>query len=164
MGDHGVAVLSQREGLDFESPVSSDVAPLNHLVKAMLETSSHIHVLRDPTRGGLATSLNEIAAQSGVGISIEEDAIPLHDGVWAACEMLGLDPLYVANEGKLIAVVAAREAEAVLAAMRRTKYGEEAAIIGEVVAEPVGKVLMKTAVGGTRIVHVLTGELLPRIC
>lgn len=163
-GDHGVAVLSEREGLDFESPVSSDVAPLNHLVAAMLKASSNIHVLRDPTRGGLATSLNEIAAQSGVGISIREDAIPLHDGVWAACEMLGLDPLYVANEGKLIAVVAAPDGEAVLAAMRRTKYGEEAAIIGEVVAEPAGKVLMKTGVGGTRIVHVLTGELLPRIC
>ena len=164
IGDHGVAVLSEREGLDFESPVSSDAAPLNHLVEAMLKAGRNIHVLRDPTRGGLATSLNEIAAQSGVGITMREDAIPLHDGVWAACEMLGLDPLYVANEGKLIAVVAATEAEAVLAAMRDSKYGEEAAIIGEVVAEPAGKVLMKTAVGGTRVVHVLTGELLPRIC
>lgn len=164
IGDHGVAVLSEREGLDFESSVSSDVAPLNHLVEEMLKAGKNVHVLRDPTRGGLATSLNEIAEQSGVGITMIEDAIPLHDGVWAACEMLGLDPLYVANEGKLIAVVAASDAEAVLAAMRRTKYGEEAAIIGEVVAEPAGKVLMKTGVGGTRVVHVLTGELLPRIC
>jgi hydrogenase expression/formation protein HypE len=164
IGDHGVAVLSEREGLDFESPIASDVAPLNHMVAAMLAASANVHVLRDPTRGGLATTLNEIAAQSGAGISIREEAIPLHDGVWAACEMLGLDPLYVANEGKLVAVVAAADAEAVLAAMRQAKYGGEAAIIGEVMAEPAGKVLMKTGVGGTRIVHVLTGELLPRIC
>jgi hydrogenase expression/formation protein HypE len=164
VGDHGVAVLSEREGLDFESPIASDVAPLNDMVAAMLEASPNVHVLRDPTRGGLATTLNEIASQSDAGISIREEAIPLHDGVWAACEMLGLDPLYVANEGKLVAVVGAADAEAVLAAMRQSEYGREAAIIGEVAAEPAGKVLMKTGVGGTRIVHVLTGELLPRIC
>lgn len=164
IGDHGVAVLSQREGLEFESPVSSDVAPLNHMVGAMLQAGPGIHALRDPTRGGLASSLNEIARQSGVGIRIREEAIPLRPAVWAACEMLGLDPLYVANEGKLVAMVAAQDAEKVLAAMRKTRHGEEAAIIGEVAAEPAGKVLMKTAIGGTRIVHMLVAEMLPRIC
>ena len=164
IGDHGIAVLSQREGLNFESPVSSDAAPLNHMVAAMLEISPHIHVLRDPTRGGLATSLNEIAAQSSVGIRIREGAIPLKPGVWAACEMLGLDPLYVANEGKLVAMVARADADRVLEAVRGSRYGGEAAIIGEVIAEPQGKVLMETTVGGTRIVHMLVGEMLPRIC
>jgi hydrogenase expression/formation protein HypE len=164
VGDHGIAVLSQREGLEFEVTVESDVAPLNRLVAAMLSASPNVRVLRDPTRGGLATSLNEIADQSNVGIQIDERKIPLKDGVWAACEMLGFDPLYVANEGKLVAVVAPEDGERVLAAMRATQYGEEAAIIGEVVAEPVGKVLMKTGIGGTRIVHMLVGEMLPRIC
>jgi hydrogenase expression/formation protein HypE len=164
IGDHGIAVLSQREGLEFESPVASDVAPLNRLVAAMLTVSLHVHVLRDPTRGGLATSLNEIATQSGVAVHIEEAKIPLKEGVWAACEMLGFDPLYVANEGKLVAMVAPHDAQAVLTAMRATRYGEEAAIIGEVAAEPAGKVLMKTNIGGTRIVHMLVGEMLPRIC
>jgi len=164
IGDHGIAVLSQREGLEFESPVASDVAPLNRLVAAMLATSPNVHVLRDPTRGGLATTLNEIAGQSGVAVHIEEGNIPLKDGVWAACEMLGFDPLHVANEGKLVAMVAPQDAEAVLAAMRATRYGEEAAIIGEVAAEPTGKVLMRTNIGGTRIVHMLVGEMLPRIC
>jgi hydrogenase expression/formation protein HypE len=164
IGDHGIAVLSQREGLEFEVAVESDVAPLNRLVAAMLSASSEVRVLRDPTRGGLATSLNEIASQSRVGIQIDERKIPLKDGVWAACEMLGFDPLYVANEGKLLAVVAPEDAERVLAAMRTTRYGEEAAIIGEIVAEPAGKVLMKTAIGGTRIVQMLVGEMLPRIC
>ncbi len=164
IGDHGIAVLSQREGLEFETAVESDVAPLNRLVEAILAASPGVRVLRDPTRGGLATSLNEIAAQSSVCIRIDERKTPLKDGVWAACEMLGFDPLYVANEGKLVALVAPEDAERVLAAMRATKYGEEAAIIGEVVAEPQGKVLMKTAIGGTRIVHMLVGEMLPRIC
>jgi len=164
IGDHGIAVLSQREGLEFESPVASDVAPLNRLVAAMLTASPHVHVLRDPTRGGLATSLNEIAAQSGVAVHVEEGQIPLKEGVWAACEMLGFDPLCVANEGKLVAMVAPQDTQAVLAAMRATRYGEEAAIIGEVMAEPAGKVLMKTNIGGTRIVHMLVGEMLPRIC
>jgi hydrogenase expression/formation protein HypE len=164
IGDHGIAVLSQREGLEFESPVASDVAPLNRLVAAMIAASANVHVLRDPTRGGLATTLNEIAGQSGVGLQIEEGGIPLKEGVWAACEMLGFDPLHVANEGKLVAMVAPQDAQAVLAAMRATRYGEEAAIIGEVTAEPAGKVLMKTNIGGTRIVHMLVGEMLPRIC
>jgi hydrogenase expression/formation protein HypE len=164
IGDHGIAVLSQREGLEFESPVASDVAPLNRLVAAMLAASPNIHVLRDPTRGGLATTLNEIAGQSGVAVHVEEGKIPLKEGVWAACEMLGFDPLHVANEGKLVAMVASQDAEAVLTAMRATRYGEKAAIIGEVTAEPAGKVLMKTDIGGTRIVHMLVGEMLPRIC
>jgi len=164
IGDHGIAVLSQREGLEFDSPVASDVAPLNRLVAAMLAASRNVHVLRDPTRGGLATTLNEIAGQSGVAVHIEEGKIPLKDGVWAACEMLGFDPLHVANEGKLVAMVAPQDAEGVLAAMRATRYGEEAAIIGEVAAEPTGKVLMRTNIGGTRIVHMLVGEMLPRIC
>jgi len=164
IGDHGIAVLSQREGLEFEAPVASDVAPLNGLVAAMLAASAGVHVLRDPTRGGLATSLNEIAQQSRVGIRIGEPKIPINDGVWAACEMLGFDPLYVANEGKLVAVVGPADAEKLLTAMRETRYGEDAAIIGEVTAEPEGKVLMKTTIGGTRIVHMLVGEMLPRIC
>ena len=164
IGDHGIAVLSQREGFEFESPVESDVAPLGGLVAAILAASHNVRVLRDPTRGGLATSLNEIADQSNVGIQVDEPRIPLRDSVWAACEMLGFDPLYVANEGKLVAIVAPEDAESVLSAMRETQYGNEAAIIGKVVAEPQGKVLMKTAIGGTRIVHMLVGEMLPRIC
>ena len=164
IGDHGIVVLSEREGLGFETDLRSDIAPLNHLVSAMLQASQRIHVLRDPTRGGLATILNEIAAQSKVGIRIEEDRIPVRDAVRAACEMLGYDPLYVANEGKLVAIVAPEDAPGVLAAMRRTRYGEEAVVIGEVVAEPPGRVLMVTGIGGTRIVDMLVGEMLPRIC
>ena len=164
IGDHGIAVVSRREGLEFGAPVASDVAPLNHLVSAMLEANSRVRVLRDPTRGGLATTLNEIAAQSGVAIQIEEEQIPVRPAVQAACEMLGFDPLYVANEGKLVAVVPAEAAEAVLAAMRRTRYGEEARRIGTVLPDPAGRVLMKTRIGGTRIVQMLMGEMLPRIC
>ena len=164
IGDHGIAVLSQREGLAFQTDLASDVAPLNHLVAAMLKTSPHIHVLRDPTRGGLATSLNEIASQSQIGIRIEESQIPVHDGVRAACEMLGYDPLHVANEGKLVAIVPPEDAETVLLAMRSVPQGREAAIIGEVIAEPRGRVLLRTGIGGTRIVDMLAGEMLPRIC
>lgn len=164
IGDHGIAVLSQREGLEFGTDIVSDVAPLNGLVEAMLEVSSKVRVLRDPTRGGLATTLNEIAQQSNVGIEVFEDKVPVRDGVAAACELLGYDPLYVANEGKLVAVVAPEDADRVLEAMRRHRYGEHAAIIGRVAAEPKGKVLMKTSIGGTRIIAMLMGELLPRIC
>lgn len=164
IGDHGIAVLSQREGLAFQTDLASDVAPLNHLVAAMLKASPHIHVLRDPTRGGLATSLNEIASQSQIGIRIEEGHIPVHDGVRAACEMLGYDPLHVANEGKLVAIVPPEDAETVLLAMRSVPQGREAAIIGEVIAEPRGRVLLRTGIGGTRIVDMLAGEMLPRIC
>ncbi|MFQ6057303.1 MAG: hydrogenase expression/formation protein HypE [Anaerolineae bacterium] len=164
IGDHGIAVLSEREGLGFETELESDIAPLNGLVAAMLEASHNIHVLRDPTRGGLATTLNEIARQSQVGIRIEEGKIPVRPAVHAACEMLGYDPLYVANEGKLVAMVAPEDAEAVLAAMRKTRHGQGAVAIGQVVAEPAGRVLMQTEIGGTRLVDMLTGEMLPRIC
>lgn len=164
IGDHGIAVLSEREGLAFKTELASDVAPLNHLVTGMLKASSHIHVLRDPTRGGLATSLNEIALQSQVGIRIEESKVPARDAVRAACEMLGYDPLYVANEGKLVAIVAPEDGDQILEAMRGDPNGREAAIIGEVVSEPEGRVLLTTAIGGTRIVDMLAGEMLPRIC
>ncbi len=164
VGDHGIAVLSARGELGFEADIQSDVAPLNHLVMAILEASAEVHVLRDPTRGGVATTLNEIAAQSNVGIVIDESTIPVRPAVSAACEMLGFDPLYIANEGKLLVVVAKEDAPDVLAAMRKTRYGEEAVIIGEVTAGPAGRVLMRTTIGATRIVDVLMGELLPRIC
>jgi hydrogenase expression/formation protein HypE len=164
LGDHGIAVLAARGELGFETEIESDVAPLNHLVSTMLAASSEVHVLRDPTRGGLATTLNEIASQSGVCIILEEDDIPVRPAVRAACEMLGFDPLYVANEGKLMAIVARQEAERVLEAMRSTRYGREAVIIGEVLSEPSKRVLMKTSIGTTRVVDVLSGEMLPRIC
>jgi hydrogenase expression/formation protein HypE len=168
IGDHGIAVISQREGLAFQTTIESDAAPLNGLVAAIVKSQesnvNHIHALRDPTRGGLATTLNEIARQSGVAIRLEETAIPVRDGVRAACELLGYDPLYVANEGKLVAMVAPEAAEAVLAAMRRHPLGTEAAVIGTVAAEPAGRVLLRTRIGGTRLVDMLTGEMLPRIC
>jgi hydrogenase expression/formation protein HypE len=164
IGDHGIAVLSARGELGFESDIASDVAPLNHLIAAMLAASQQIHVLRDPTRGGLATSLNEIALQSGVGITIDEESIPIKPAVQAACEMLGFDPLYVANEGKLIAIVAPEAAEKILAAMHGDPHGKEAVVIGHVGEKPAGRVLMKTGLGTTRIVDMLAGEMLPRIC
>ena len=164
IGDHGIAILSQREGLKFQVPVSSDCAPLNKLVAEMLATSSNIHCLRDPTRGGLATTLNDFAEQSNVGIRIEETEIPVDKAVLAACELLGFDPLYVANEGKLVAVVAPADSEYILAKIRQNKYGANAAIIGEVVAEYPGRVVMKTRLGASRIVDMPVGELLPRIC
>jgi hydrogenase expression/formation protein HypE len=164
LGEHGIAVLTARGELGLETDIRSDVAPLNHLVAAMLAASTQIHVLRDPTRGGLATSLNEIAGQSGVGIIIDEHRIPVKPAVSAACEMLGFDPLYMANEGKLVAMVAPAEATQVLAAMRRAPYGSEAVIIGAVSAEPPGRVLLRTNLGSTRVVDMLAGEILPRIC
>jgi hydrogenase expression/formation protein HypE len=164
IGDHGIAVMSQREGLKFSVPVKSDCAPLNKLVSQMLEASSQINCLRDPTRGGLATTLNELAKQSRVGIRIEEDKIPVRDGVRAACELLGFDPLYVANEGKLVAIVTADDAQKVLSKMKRNRYGADASIIGEVTVEHKGKVIMRTRLGASRIVDMLSGELLPRIC
>jgi hydrogenase expression/formation protein HypE len=164
IGDHGIAVLSEREGLAFKTQLASDVAPLNGLVSAMMGVSHHIHVLRDPTRGGLATSLNEIALQSGVTIGIREADIPVHDGVRAACEMLGYDPLYVANEGKLIAIVAREDADELLEAMRADPQGREASVIGEVTDGDRARVLLTTGIGGTRIVDMLAGEMLPRIC
>lgn len=164
MGDHGIAVLAARGELGFDADVVSDVAPLNHLVTAMLSSSNGIRVLRDPTRGGVATTLNEIAKQSGVAVVLDENAIPVRPPVAAACEMLGFDPLYIANEGKLLAIAAAEEAETVLATMRATRYGEEAAIIGRVQADPAGRVLLRTSIGSTRVVDMLAGEILPRIC
>ncbi|TLN00685.1 hydrogenase expression/formation protein HypE, partial [bacterium] len=143
MGDHGIAVLSARGELGFDADVKSDVAPLNALIQNLLEAAPHVHVLRDPTRGGLATTLNEIAHQSRVCIEIIERQIPIHPAVRAACDMLGFDPLYVANEGKLIVIVPAAEVDAALEAMRHTQYGEEAILIGHVKADPAGRVLMK---------------------
>ncbi len=163
IGDHGIAVLSEREGLGFETDLQSDVAPLNHLVEAMLK-AGEVHVLRDPTRGGLATTLNEIAGQSNVTIVLQEQTLPIRPQVRAACEMLGFDPLYVANEGKLVAFVADKDADKILAEMRKNKYGEDAAIIGMVTAAGVPQVRLKTAIGGTRLVDMLPGEMLPRIC
>jgi hydrogenase expression/formation protein HypE len=164
IGDHGIAVLSQREGFDFATKLKSDCAPLNRMVAEMLGVSTNIHCLRDPTRGGLASTLNEIAEQSGVSIRIEEDQIPVREEVAAACEMLGLDPLYVANEGKLVAITAQEEVEAVLAQMKKNKYGQKAAIIGRVHEGHAGRVVMKTRFGTSRIVDMLVGEPLPRIC
>jgi len=164
IGDHGIAVLSQREGLTFHTPVPSDCAPLNQLVAEMLAASKDIHSLRDPTRGGLAVTLNDFAGQSKVGIRIEEDKVPVDKAVLAACEMLGFDPLHIANEGKLAAAVGAKDAEGILAAMKRHKYGRNAAIIGEVVKEHPGQVVMKTSLGASRIIDMPVGELLPRIC
>ena len=164
IGDHGMAVLSVREGLSFSTTLKSDCAPLNALVTDMLDACRDIHCLRDPTRGGLATTLNEIAGQSEVGIRIDEDSIPVREEVLAACEMLGLDPLYIANEGKLVAIVPAGDAERVLQAMRGNPYGREASIIGEVQAENPKRVVMKTRIGSSRIVDMLTGDPLPRIC
>ena len=164
IGDHGIAVLAARGDLGFETNIQSDVAPLNHLVAAILDVTDQVHVLRDPTRGGLATSLNEIASQSRVCIRIEENSIPVQSGVRAACEMLGFDPLYIANEGKVIVIVAQEDAEKVLATMRNEQYGKEAILIGEVMDTPQGRVLMKTSIGSTRIVDTLAGEMLPRIC
>ncbi|MCL5960101.1 MAG: hydrogenase expression/formation protein HypE [Chloroflexi bacterium] len=164
IGDHGIAILSEREGLRFSSEIRSDCAPLNHLVKAMLLVSTDIHCLRDPTRGGLATVLNELAEQSQVAVRVFEHAIPVRDGVRAACELLGFDPLYIANEGKLVAIVAGEVAEPILNRMRLESYGRDAAIIGEVLDGPAGRVTMVTNIGGSRIIDVLSGEMLPRIC
>jgi hydrogenase expression/formation protein HypE len=164
IGEHGMAILSRREGLQFSAPIESDCAPLNKLVSEMLKASRRIHCLRDPTRGGLASTLNELAGQSEVGIRIEEAKIPVPDAVQAACELLGFDPLYVANEGKLVAMVPESDAKRVLARMRRDPCGTRSAIIGEVVAEHPGRVVMTTRLGASRIVDMLVGELLPRIC
>jgi hydrogenase expression/formation protein HypE len=164
IGDHGVAIMSLRENLSFTTSIASDTAPLHGMVAAILEAAPDIHCLRDPTRGGVATTLNEIAAQSGVGMVLAEDAIPVRGEVAAACELLGLDPLYVANEGKLVCICATQAAAAVLAAMRAHPLGAGAAIIGEVVEDPRCFVQMETGFGGRRMVDWLSGEQLPRIC
>ena len=164
LGDHGIAVLQARGELGFETDIQSDAAPLNGLIQAVLAAAPAVHVLRDPTRGGLATTLNEIAIQSKTGIWLDEDTIPVQPAVQAACEMLGFDPLYVANEGKLIVIVPENEAGAALEALRGHPYGASAARIGRVQADPPGRVLLHTLIGGTRILDVLAGEMLPRIC
>jgi len=164
IGDHGLAIMTQREGLRFQTPLQSDCAPLNSLVSAMLAASRRIHTLRDPTRGGLASALNEIATQSAVGMEIEEQAVPIHEPVRAAGDLLGLDPFYVANEGKLIAIVEREDAQAILEAMRAHPYGQEAAIIGQVTAEHPGRVVLRTILGTRRLMDMLAGEQLPRIC
>lgn len=164
IGDHGMAILSTRESLAFDTEIVSDTAALHGLIAHLLEVVPGVRVLRDPTRGGLATTLNEIAAQSGVGISLDEAAIPVHAQVEAACEFLGLDPLYVANEGKLVVICAATEADAVVATLRAHPLGTEAARIGEVTADPNHFVQILTGFGGRRMVDWLSGEQLPRIC
>jgi len=164
IGDHGMAIMATRENLGFAAPIVSDTAALHGLVAAMVATGAEIRCLRDPTRGGLATTLNEIARQSGAGMMLTEAAIPVNGEVAAACEFLGLDPLYVANEGKLVAVVAAPDADRVLAAMRAHPLGSRATRIGEVVEDDHHFVQMTTALGGRRIVDWLTGDQLPRIC
>jgi hydrogenase expression/formation protein HypE len=164
IGAHGVAIMLAREEIEFTRAILSDTAPLNGLVDDMLRASLAIHCMRDLTRGGLASALNEIAISSRVGFRIYEDCIPIQDEVKGACEILGLDPLHVANEGKLIAIVNAEDAEKIVASMRQNSRGQESAIIGEVVADQPGRVFMKTTVGGFRIVDMLAGEQLPRIC
>ena len=164
IGDHGIAVLSAREGLEIDSGIRSDCAALNGLVEELLALGEGLHVLRDPTRGGVATTLKEIAIQSGVTILLHEENLPVHPGVKGVCAILGLDPLYVANEGKLLALVAAERAEEALAIMRRHPLAKDAAIIGELTENSVGRVLMETSVGGVRGVEMLAGEQLPRIC
>jgi hydrogenase expression/formation protein HypE len=156
--------MSVREGLEFETEIASDSAALNVLVRDLLAACPEVHVLRDPTRGGVTSAMTEIAQSAAVGIVLHEAALPITEEVKGACEILGLDPLYVANEGKLIAIVPAPAAEAALAAMQRNSLGKEAAIIGEVTAEHPGFVVMRTRVGGTRVVDMLSGEQLPRIC
>jgi hydrogenase expression/formation protein HypE len=164
IGEHGIAILAQREGIEFETTIESDSASLHTLVQGMLQTGTGIRCMRDPTRGGLSSALNEIAAQSHVGIELDERAIPLREEVASACELLGLDPLYVANEGKLIAIVAPENADVVLQAMRQHSLGGQAQIIGTVKAVTPSLVTMRTNLGTTRIVDMLAGDQLPRIC
>lgn len=164
IGDHGIAIMSVREGIDFETVLQSDTAALHELTRIMLEACPTIRCMRDPTRGGLASALNELAASSKVGVKIDERAIPLRPEVRAACEMLGLDPLYVANEGKLIAVVPQDDVSRILDAMRSHPLGRDAAMIGQVVQNHPGMVTMRSIVGGERVVMMLMGEQLPRIC
>ncbi len=164
IADHGMTILTRREGMRFDSPLQSDTASLNHMVARMLAVCKKVHVLRDPTRGGVGTALNEIAGKSAVGINIYEEKIPIKNEVAGICELLGFDPLYVANEGKLIAFVPPNYAEEVLAAIQEDPLGKDACIIGEAISDYPGKVILRTRIGGTRIVDMLTGEQLPRIC
>ncbi len=164
LGDHGIAVMSTREGLSFSTDIRTDAAPLNALIAAVLEAAPDVRCFRDPTRGGLASTLNELAGASGVSITVDEPAVPVHDQVRGACEMLGYDVFQVANEGKMVAIVPSHQAEAALAAMKSAPYGADATIIGTVAEGPAGKVYVRTAFGATRIMDMLVGEQLPRIC
>jgi hydrogenase expression/formation protein HypE len=164
IAEHGMTIMAMRAELELEAPIASDTAPLHELVLDMLDTGGEIHCLRDPTRGGVATTLNEIARQSRVGIVLSEEAIPVREPVRGVCELLGIDPLYVANEGKLLAVVAPWDTDRVLSGMRRRPEGHAARIIGQVVADPAALVVLKTRIGGHRIVDMLHGDQLPRIC
>jgi len=164
LGDHGIAVMSVREGLSFGTDILSDAAPLNHLVGAVLDAAPDVRCFRDPTRGGLASCLNELAGASGVSMTVDEDSVPVREQVRGACEMLGYDVYQVANEGKMVAVVPPEQADAALAAMRASRYGEEAAIIGQVTEGPAGRVYVQTSFGARRIMDMLVGEQLPRIC
>jgi len=164
IADHGMAVLTTREGLSFETAIQTDSAPLNRMVQAVLESGCDVHVLRDPTRGGLGTTLNEIAIQSGVGIRINEKAVPVQGAVQGCCELLGFDPLYIANEGKLICFVSEASAQKVLEIIQADEFGKDAVIIGEVTADDPGAVFLETVIGGVRRLDMLTGEQLPRIC
>jgi hydrogenase expression/formation protein HypE len=164
IADHGITVLTQREGMTFTSSIKSDTAPLNRMVERIFAASRDVHVLRDPTRGGVGTALNEIAGMSNAGIRIYENKIPVKNEVKGICELLGFDPLYIANEGKLLAFVSPEDAEKVLSAIREDEFGKDACIIGEVVPGHPGKVFLETGIGGIRMVDMLTGEQLPRIC
>ncbi len=164
IGDHGIAIMTKREGIEMDVPVESDCAALHTLTRDMLSTGGEIRAMRDPTRGGLATVLNEFAGSSNTAIAVREDSIPVKEAVKGACEILGFDPLYLANEGKLVAVVAKGSAEKVLSAMKKNPLGRDAAVIGEVRESPKGKVLLETSIGNMRIIDMLSGEQLPRIC
>ncbi len=164
IGDHGITIMSTREGIEFETALQSDTAPLNDLTRTMLSACPSIRLMRDPTRGGVSSTLNELAVASAVGIELDEASIPIRPEVHSACEMLGLDPMFVANEGKLIAVVPENNAQVLLQAMRRHPLGRDAAVIGNVVEDHAGMVVMRTLIGGQRVVTMLAGEQLPRIC
>jgi hydrogenase expression/formation protein HypE len=164
LGDHGIAVLEARGHLGFDSHIQSDVAPLNHMIEAILKSVPEVHVLRDPTRGGLATTLNEIACQSKVSIMVEEEIIPIKQNVQTACEMLGFDPLYLANEGKVVVILPAQYAEKALKSLQSSPYGRLAIRIGEIFSDNPGQVLLKTQYGSTRMLDMLSNEILPRIC
>lgn len=164
IAEHGIAILTVRKGFEFETEIKSDLSPLNDFLRSIKNYASDVHVMRDPTRGGLASSLNEIAKQAGVGMLIYENKIPIRDDVNAACEILGIDPLYVANEGKMIFILAQKSADKILGLIRKNRFGKDAQIIGEVVSELAGTVVMKTKVGSKRIVDMISGEQLPRIC
>jgi hydrogenase expression/formation protein HypE len=164
IGDHGIAIMSVREGLEFETLLESDSAPLHDLTRLMLDACPEIRCMRDPTRGGVSSALNEVAAASKVGVRLKEQSLPVRAEVAAACEMLGLDPLYVANEGKLIAIVPTEHAERVLSVMRQHPRGQNAALIGQIVDDHPGMVVMRSLIGGDRVVTMLAGEQLPRIC